>query len=259
MPVAGHASRLGLDVWSPADLGAPETLAGFAETEADAGVVAAYGALIPVSVFRTPRLGCVNIHPSLLPRWRGAAPVQRALLDGDTETAVCIIRMERRLDSGPVLMRRRTEIAPDETSGDLERRLSYIGAELCADCLARLDHLEPEPQAEDGASYANKVEKRESRIDWTRPAVEVDRLIRGLSPSPGAWGDLSGERIKFLRSGVSRENGRPGEILDHSMTVACGDGAVRILEAQRPGKKTMTASEMMRGFKNPVGKRMALD
>ena len=259
MPVAEHASRLGLDVWSPADLGAPETLAGFAEMEADAGVVAAYGALIPDAVLRTPRHGCVNIHPSLLPRWRGAAPVQRAVLAGDEQTGVCIIRMEKRLDAGPILLRRRIEIESGETSGDLERRLSRIGADLCVECLARLDHLEPEPQLEVDATYACKVEKRESRIDWMLPAVEVDRLIRGLSPSPGAWGNLAGERIKFLRSGVSKERGPPGKILDHSMTVACGEGAVRILEAQRPGRRPMTSSEMMRGLKNPVGKRMVLD
>ncbi|MBJ3764190.1 methionyl-tRNA formyltransferase [Maribius pontilimi] len=251
-PGAVHrrALELGLEVRHPASLKSPEAQADFAALGADVAVVVAYGLLLPQAVLDAPRLGCLNIHASLLPRWRGAAPIHRAVMTGDTETGVCVMRMEAGLDTGPVLLRAATPIGATDTTGDLHDRLSGMGAELIVRALDRLDELVPEPQPEDGVTYARKIDKAEARVDWTRPAIEVDRQIRGLSPVPGAWCDIAGERVKLLRSRAVEGSGAPGTVLG-GFTVACGAGAVEVLELQRAGKRAVAASEALRGMTLP--------
>ena len=238
-PSAVHAAaeELGIEVRTPLRLRDPSDQAGFADLQADVAVVVAYGLILPQAILEAPRLGCLNIHASLLPRWRGAAPIHRAVMAGDAETGVAIMQMEAGLDTGPVLAEARTGIGPEDTTADLHDRLSVMGADLIVDVLDRLP-LPAVPQAEDGVTYAAKIDKAEARVDWTRPAAEVDRLIRGLSPFPGAWCDIAGERVKLLRSRVVAGQGAPGQVLGN-FTVACGDGAVEVLEAQRSGKKPM--------------------
>jgi methionyl-tRNA formyltransferase len=213
-------------------------------------VVVAYGLILPQAILDAPHLGCLNIHASLLPRWRGAAPIHRAIMAGDAETGVCIMQMEAGLDTGPVLLREETAIGPEETTADLHDRLSAMGARLIVDALARVPELTPVPQPEDGVTYAAKIDKAEARIDWTRPAVEVDRLIRGLSPFPGAWVEIAGERVKLLRSRLAGGEGPPGLVLG-GFTVACGEGAVEITEAQREGKRPLPAGEVLKGLTLP--------
>jgi methionyl-tRNA formyltransferase len=215
-------------------------------------VVVAYGLLLPQAILDAPERGCLNIHASLLPRWRGAAPIHRAVMAGDAETGVCIMQMEAGLDTGPVLLHRATPIEAEETTAELHDRLAALGAELIVDALARLDTLTPVPQPEDGVTYAQKIDKAEARIDWTRPAVEVDRLIRGLSPFPGAWTMIGGERIKFLGSRLAKGQGKPGEVLA-GLTVACGDGAVEITRAQRSGRSAQETEAFLRGMKIETG------
>ncbi|MDM7255607.1 MAG: methionyl-tRNA formyltransferase, partial [Paracoccus sp. (in: a-proteobacteria)] len=219
-PVQAAAEALGLKVRTPAKLRAPEEQAAFAALEADAAVVVAYGLILPQAVLDAPRLGCFNIHASLLPRWRGAAPIHRAIMAGDAETGVAIMQMEAGLDTGPVLAEARTPIGPTETTADLHDRLAVLGAELIVETLARLP-IPAVPQPEAGVTYAAKIDKSEARIDWTRPAVEVDRKIRGLSPFPGAWCDIGGERVKLLRSRCVSGSGAPGAVLS-GFSVACG-------------------------------------
>lgn len=248
-PVAAAAAGLGLAVRTPASLRDAAEQAAFAALGADVAVVVAYGLLLPRPILEAPRLGCLNIHPSLLPRWRGAAPIQRAIMAGDTETGVAIMQMEPGLDTGPVLAERRTRIGPEETAADLEQRLAAMGAALMAGTLARLP-LPAVPQAEAGVTYAHKIDKAEARIDWTRPAAEVDRLVRGLSPFPGAWCIAGGERLKLTRSRLAEGAGAPGEVLP-GLRIACGDGAIAVLEAQREGKARMAAAELLRGWTPP--------
>ncbi len=248
-PVHAEAEARGLLVRHPKSLRTPEAQAEFAALEADVAVVVAYGLILPQAVLDAPRRGCLNIHASLLPRWRGAAPIHRAVMAGDAETGVCIMRMEAGLDTGPVLLREATPIGDTDTTGNLHDRLSGLGARMIVDALARLDALTPEPQPEDGVTYAMKIDKAEARIDWSRPAAEVDRLIRGLSPFPGAWCEAAGERVKLLRSRLTQGNGAPGEVLD-GLTVACGEGAVEVLEVQRAGGKPLSVAEALRGW-NP--------
>ena len=248
-PVADAAAAMGLELRSPVGLKAPEAQADFAALQADVAVVVAYGLILPQPVLDAPRLGCLNIHASLLPRWRGAAPIHRAVLAGDAETGVAIMQMEAGLDTGPVLAEARTVIAPSDTTGDLHDRLARMGAALIVDTLDRLP-LTARPQLEAGVTYAAKIDKAEARIDWTRPAEEVDRLIRGLSPFPGAWCMVGDERVKLLRSRVVAGSGEPGEVLS-GFTVACGAGALEVLEAQRAGKRPMVASEILRGLRLP--------
>ena len=248
-PVHAEAEARGLLVRHPKSLRTPEAQAEFAALEADVAVVVAYGLILPQAVLDAPRWGCLNIHASLLPRWRGAAPIHRAVMAGDAETGVCIMRMEAGLDTGPVLLREATPIGDTDTTGNLHDRLSGLGARMIVDALARLDALSPEPQPEDGVTYAMKIDKAEARIDWSRPAAEVDRLIRGLSPFPGAWCEAAGERVKLLRSRLTQGNGAPGEVLD-GLTVACGEGAVEVLEVQRAGGKPLSVAEALRGW-NP--------
>ena len=249
-PVQARARALGLEVRHPESLRGAAEQAGFAALEAEVAVVVAYGLILPKEILQAPARGCLNIHASLLPRWRGAAPIHRAVMAGDAETGVCIMQMDEGLDTGPVLLCEATPIGPEETAGDLHDRLSEIGARLILGALERLDELEPVPQPQEGVTYAAKIDKAEARIDWSRPAVEVDRKIRGLSPFPGAWCEVAGERVKLLRSGLAEGRGEPGQVLG-GFTVACGEGAVEVLEAQRPGRRAMGADELLRGLDLP--------
>lgn len=249
-PVQTCAEALGLPVRHPERLRTPEAQADFAALGADVAVVVAYGLILPQAVLDAPRMGCLNIHASLLPRWRGAAPIHRAVLAGDAETGVCIMRMEAGLDTGPVLLRAATPIGAQDTTADLHDRLSAMGADLILQALDRLADLIPEPQPEAGVTYAAKIDKAEARIDWTLPAEQVDRRIRALSPFPGAWCDMGGERVKLLRSRLAPGHGAPGQVLG-GLTIACGTGAVEITEAQRPGKRPMAAAEFLKGAALP--------
>jgi len=249
-PVHARAEALGLPVRHPASLKGAEAQAEFAAVGAEVAVVVAYGLILPQAILDAPERGCLNIHASLLPRWRGAAPIHRAIMAGDTETGVCIMQMEAGLDTGPVLLRRETPIGPEETTGSLHDRLSRMGAEAIVAALDRIDRLTPTPQPEEGVTYAAKIEKAEARVDWTRPAAEVDRLIRGLSPFPGAWTEVAGERVKLLRSRRVEGTGAPGEILG-GFRVACGEGAVEISQLQREGRRPVSAEEALRGMPLP--------
>ncbi|MEO0682007.1 MAG: methionyl-tRNA formyltransferase [Pseudomonadota bacterium] len=257
-PVQARAEALGLEVRHPVSLKGAESQEAFAALGAEAAVVAAYGLILPRAVLEAPRRGCWNVHASLLPRWRGAAPIQRAILAGDAETGVCIMRMEAGLDTGPVALREALAIAADETGGTLHDRLSALGARLMPRALEALaeDRLSAEPQPEAGVTYAAKVDKAETRIDWTRPAEEVDRTIRAFAPFPGAWTEIGGERVKLLLSRVAPGEGAPGEALDDGLRVACGTGAVRVLRVQRAGKGAAEAEAFLRGFPVTAGARL---
>ncbi|WP_375569121.1 methionyl-tRNA formyltransferase [Seohaeicola saemankumensis] len=255
-PVHQRASELGLQVRHPVSLKTPEAQADFAALGADVAVVVAYGLILPQAVLDAPRQGCLNIHASLLPRWRGAAPIHRAIMAGDAETGICIMQMEAGLDTGPVLLREATPIGVEETTGQLHDRLSQMGARLIVDALARLDDLVPSVQPEAGVTYAAKIDKAEAAVDWTRPATQVDRLIRGLSPFPGAWTLHDGQRIKLLGARLADGAGAPGEVLDDALTVACGTGAVQLLRLQRAGRGAQDAAEFLRGQPLPKGTRL---
>lgn len=246
-PVQMRAEALGLPVRHPVSLKSPEAQAGFAALKADVAVVVAYGLILPQPVLDAPTLGCLNIHASLLPRWRGAAPIHRAIMAGDAQTGICIMQMEAGLDTGPVLLREVTDIAAEETTGTLHDRLSALGATAIVAALSRLPELSPQVQPQSGVTYAAKIDKSEARVDWTQPAVVVDRQIRGLSPFPGAWCEVAGERIKLLGSRVVDAQGTPGQVLG-GFTVACGAGAVAITVAQRAGKRAMPADEILKGL-----------
>jgi methionyl-tRNA formyltransferase len=251
--VEARARALGLPVLTPATLRGPEAAAAFAAHGAEAAVVAAYGLILPPAILDAPRLGCLNIHASLLPRWRGAAPVQRAILAGDAETGVSIMRMEAGLDTGPVLMAEATPIGPEETAGELSARLAALGARLVVAALDRIGTLEAVPQPARGVTWAAKIDKAEARVDWTRAAAAVARQINGLSPSPGAWMPLRDGRLKLLRArvaGVDPAGSPPGTVLS-GFTVACAEGAVEVLEAQREGRRPMPAAELLRGLALP--------
>ena len=249
-PVQVAAEALGLPVRHPTSLKAAEEQAAFAALGADAAVVVAYGLILPQALLDAPRFGCLNIHASLLPRWRGAAPIHRALIAGDPETGVCIMQMKAGLDTGPVLMRRALTIGPEETTAELHDRLSALGSAAIIEALDRLP-LPAEPQPETGVTYAAKIDKAEARVDFTQPAEVVDRLIRGLSPFPGAWIEVAGERVKLLRCRLAEGAGAPGQVL-HGFTIACGTGAVEVLEAQREGKRPLPAAEVLRGLVLPA-------
>ncbi|GAA6162134.1 methionyl-tRNA formyltransferase [Ruegeria sp. HU-ET01832] len=252
-PVHARAEALGFDVRHPVSLKSIEEQEAFAALKADVAVVVAYGLLLPQPVLDAPKQGCLNIHASLLPRWRGAAPLQRAIMAGDAQTGVCIMQMEAGLDTGPVLLRRATDIGTQETTAHLHDRLSEMGAAMIVETLDTLSDLTPEPQPEDGVTYAAKIDKSEARVDWTRPAVEVDRQIRGLSPFPGAWTEIGGERIKLLASRLAVGQGQPGELLDDTLRVACGDGAIDLLRLQRAGKAAQDAATFLRGWPVAAG------
>lgn len=252
-PVHARAKELGLEVRHPLSLKHKNEQAAFAALNADVAVVVAYGLILPQAVLDAPTHGCLNIHASLLPRWRGAAPIHRAVMARDAETGVCIMQMEAGLDTGPVLLRRATPIGATETTGELHDRLSAMGANAIVDALARRDTLTPTPQPDTGVTYAEKIDKSEARVDWTRPAPEVDAHIRGLSPFPGAWTEVEGQRIKLLASTLTDGQGKPGEILDDTLSVACGTGAVRLLRLQRAGKGAQDAETFLRGMALPAG------
>ena len=253
-PVHLRAEALGLPVRHPKTLRTPEAQADFAALHADIAVVVAYGLILPKPVLDAPRHGCLNIHASLLPRWRGAAPIHRAILAGDGETGVCIMQMEEGLDTGPVLLRAATPIGPTDTTEDLHDRLAAIGARLIVEALDRLDSLVPEPQPAEGVTYAAKIDKAEAAVDWTKPAGEIDRQIRGLSPFPGAWTIHEGRRLKLLRSRLAEGQGAPGEVL-RGLTIACGAGAVDILEVQAEGRARQDAASFLRGAPIAPGTR----
>ncbi|NGQ90709.1 methionyl-tRNA formyltransferase [Rhodobacter sp. HX-7-19] len=250
-PVHAAATALGLPVRHPISLKSPEDHAAFAALDADAAVVVAYGLLLPQAILDAPRHGCLNIHASLLPRWRGAAPIHRAIMAGDAETGICIMQMEAGLDTGPVLLREATPIGAEETTQDLHDRLSQMGAHLILTALDRLPTLTPEPQPAEGITYAAKIDKLEARIDWSRPATEIDRQIRALSPFPGAWCMAGGERLKLLRSRLGTGEGPPGTVLN-GLTIACGTGAIDITLAQREGKKAQSPQDLLNGYSLPA-------
>jgi methionyl-tRNA formyltransferase len=250
-PVQAQAEALGLPVRTPARLRDPAEQAAFAALAADLAVVVAYGLILPPAVLAAPARGCLNIHASLLPRWRGAAPIQRAILAGDAESGVSIMRMEEGLDTGPVLLAAAEPIGPEDTAGALHDRLAALGARLIVEALAGLDTLVPVPQPEAGVSYAAKLDKAEARLDWTRPAPEVDRRIRGLAPFPGAWCLAAGERLKLLGSRLAAGGGAAPGTVTPPFTVACGSGAVEVTLAQREGRRPMTPPELTRGFALP--------
>jgi len=255
-PVHARALELGLDVCHPANLKGADEQAEFSAFKADVVVVVAYGLILPQVVLDTPAHGCLNIHASLLPRWRGAAPIHRAIMAGDAETGVCIMQMEAGLDTGPVLMRATTPIGPEETTGQLHDRLSAMGADLIVDALTQLTNLTPEPQPDDGMCYAAKIDKSEAKVDWADDARRIDRHIRGLSPFPGAWTEIDGQRVKLLASRMGQGCGIPGNVVDDSLTVACGRGAVQLLRLQRAGRSAQDADEFLRGMPVPKGTRL---
>src|SRR5512134_731127 len=259
-PVKQAAARLGLPVLQPATLKAPDVQAELRALAPDALVVAAYGLILPQAVLDIPRLGAINIHASLLPRWRGAAPIQRALLAGDRETGISIMRMEAGLDTGPVLLREAVAIGPDDTAGTLHDRLAALGAQLVVAALDGLARgtIAATPQPAEGATYAVKLSKHEARIDWTRPAAELERQVRAFNPFPGATARLRGTEIKIWRAAVADAAGEPGVVLaldSAAIVVACGCGALRLEALQRAGGKRLPAREFLRGFALAAGER----
>lgn len=250
-PVQKCAEALGLEVRAPLSLKTSDAQADFAALKADIAVVVAYGLILPQAILDAPRLGCLNIHASLLPRWRGAAPIHRAIMAGDGTTGICIMQMDAGLDTGAVLLREETPIGVEETTAQLHDRLCEMGSQLIVKTLAALPDLQAVPQPEEGVTYAAKIDKQEARIDWSAPAVEVDRKIRGLSPFPGAWCDIAGERVKLLASRVAVGEAASGTVLE-GMTIACGEGAVEIVIAQRQGKKPMAVADILRGLSLPA-------
>lgn len=261
-PVQREAERLNLEIRTPASLRGEAEQEGFRALQADVAVVVAYGLLLPKPILEGTRLGAYNGHASLLPRWRGAAPIQRAILAGDTETGMMIMKMDVGLDTGPVAMAEKVPIGPDMTSGELHDELMTVGAKLMVRALGLLEagKLTLTDQPEEGAIYARKIDKSETRIDWGLPAETVHDHIRGLSPVPGAWCEVTiagkAERLKLLRSTLSEGTGECGLILDDRLTIACGRGALRLVEVQRAGGKSVSAAEFMRGAKLPIGAKL---
>ncbi len=250
-PVHRKAEELGIEVRHPTSLKNEDAQAEFAALQADVAVVAAYGLILPQAVLDAPRYGCLNIHASILPRWRGAAPIHRAILAGDAETGVTIMQMEAGLDTGPMLAKVITPINA-KTTGELTEELAELGANAMVGVLNDLEHLAAIPQDDDAATYAPKIDKAEARIDWSKPAEEIERLARGLAPFPGAWFESDGERVKLLRAELADGAGKPGEVLDDELTIACGSGAIRPLRLQRAGKPAMDRDDFLRG--NPIAK-----
>jgi methionyl-tRNA formyltransferase len=252
--VHAFAAAAGIEVRTPLSLKSETEQQAFAALNLDAAIVVAYGLLLPGPILDAPRLGCFNLHASLLPRWRGAAPIQRAVMAGDRETGVMVMRMEEGLDTGPVLMAERVAIGR-KTAGELSSLLSRLGADLMVCALAAIERgsIEASAQAEDGVTYAKKILKDEARIVWRKSAREIDCHIRGLSPWPGAWCEAKGERLKILYAEPVAGAGAPGTVIGDDLTVACGAGALRILKLQRGGKGVMEAGELLRGFALPVG------
>ncbi|WP_274630439.1 methionyl-tRNA formyltransferase [Arvimicrobium flavum] len=258
-PVQREAERLGVEVRAPKSLKGEGEQQAFRALQADVAVVVAYGLLLPLPILKGARLGCYNGHASLLPRWRGAAPIQRAIMAGDVQTGMMVMKMDAGLDTGPIAMTERVSIGPDMTAGELHDVLMQAGAGLMVAALARLEEgkLDLIPQPQDGVVYASKIDKSETRIDWARPAADVHNHIRGLSPFPGAWCEVEiggkSERLKILRSTMGEGEGAPGVLLDDRLNVACGAGAVRLVELQRAGGKPVSANDFLRGAKLTSG------
>ncbi len=259
-PVHEVAARSNIPVLHPASLKGEEATETLRAHNADVAVVVAYGLILPKAILDAPPLGCLNLHASLLPRWRGAAPINRAIMAGDAETGAMVMRMDEGLDTGPVALAERVQIGADETAGELHDRLMRVGADLTARAIAALERgsLHFKQQPAEGATYAKKIEKGETKIEWSRPAREVHNHIRGLSPFPGAWLETTdGVRVKVLRSTLVDGKGAPGTVLDDSLTIACGQGAVRLLDVQRAGAKAMSATEFLRGTALKAGTVLA--
>ncbi|MCA1410624.1 methionyl-tRNA formyltransferase [Bradyrhizobium sp. NBAIM20] len=256
-PVEEAARKLGIPVLTPKTLKTEQALAEFRAFDADAAVVVAYGMILPQAILDAPKLGCYNLHASLLPRWRGAAPINRAIMADDAESGVMVMKMDVGLDTGDVAMAERITITDNMTALDLHDRLSRLGADLMVRAMAALERggLQLKAQSADGVTYAAKIEKAETRIDWTRPARAVLRHVHGLSPFPGAWSELDDARVKILRCELAQGAGAPGEMLDDQLTVACGDGAIRIIELQREGKARMQAADFLRGVPLKAGSK----
>jgi len=258
-PVHDFAEQAGLTVRAPERLKGTEEQERFSAFRADAAVVVAYGLILPRPILEATRHGAFNLHASLLPRWRGAAPINRAIMAGDSETGISIMRITEGLDAGPVCLEVRMPIGVDQTAGELNDELAVRGARLMVHALSALERsqLDCRPQAENGITYAKKIDPAEAHIDWSLPARDVHNLIRGLSPSPGAWFEIEvngkPERIKALRAVLARGSGTPGTLLDKGLTIACGEGAVRLTEVQRSGRKPMSAEDFLRGAKLPAG------
>ncbi|HEX5236861.1 MAG TPA: methionyl-tRNA formyltransferase [Sphingomicrobium sp.] len=246
-----RAEELGIEVRTPRTLRDPEEQERFRALNADLAVVAAYGLILPKAILQAPRQGCINVHASLLPRWRGAAPIPRAILAGDEVSGVTIMQLDEGLDTGAMLLKRELDIRSKNT-GQVTEELAKLGANTLVEWLA---HPTPgEPQLEQGVTYASKVDKREARIDWRRPAEEIDRQVRAFNPVPGAWFEANGERVKLLDAAVRDDaSGRPGEVLDDCLNIACGSGYIRPLKVQRAGRTAMTPGELLRGFPIPKG------
>ena len=254
-PVQALAEERGLPVRTPLSLKESAEQAAFATLGLDAAVVAAYGLILPAAILRAPRLGCLNIHASLLPRWRGAAPIQRAILAGDAETGVTIMQMDEGLDTGPMLMSERVPITPTDTAGSLHDRLAGAGATLIVQALERIaaGALGATPQPAEDVTYAAKLTREEERLDWRRPAGELARQIRAFNPAPGAWCEIAGERIKVLSAETLSLSGKSGTVLDERLTIACAQGSLRLLRVQRPGKAVIDSASFLRGFRLTAG------
>jgi methionyl-tRNA formyltransferase len=256
-PSAVHkrASEAGLEVRTPLTLRDPDEQARFRALGLEAAVVAAYGLILPVPILEAPRWGCLNVHGSILPRWRGAAPVQRAILAGDEATGVTIMEMEKGLDTGPMLLLRETPIGM-KTAGALTAELAVMGAAMMVDALAGIETLPRRAQPEEGVTYAHKIDKQEARVDFGRSAADVERQVRAFNPSPGAWFDFDDERIKIYAAEVVEGEGPPGTVLDDRLTIACAQGAIRPTALQRAGRAVMTSDELLRGLAIPAGARL---
>jgi len=257
-PIEREARRLAIPVFTPRTLKNEPEQAQFRGHEADAAVVIAYGLILPKPILEAPRLGCFNVHASLLPRWRGAAPINRAVMAGDKQTGITIMQMDEGLDTGAMALAERTPIEADDTAGDLHYVLARVGAGLMTRALVAAERgsLQLTPQPEQGVTYAEKILKSETRIDWSRPAAAVHDHIRGLSPWPGAWFEHEGVRVKVLRSTLAQGGSEPGTVLDDRLTIACGDGTVRLVLVQRAGKQPMSADEFLRGARMGRGTRL---
>jgi methionyl-tRNA formyltransferase len=246
-----RAEELGIEVRTPKSLRDSDEQGRFRGLDADLAVVAAYGLILPPPILEAPKAGCINIHASLLPRWRGAAPIQRAILAGDDVTGVTIMKMDEGLDTGPMLHRLTLDIR-GKNAGEVTQELAQLGAQALLDWIDKPTPPEPQPIA--GATYAAKIDKAEARIDWTRPAQEIERRVRAFAPTPGAWFEVSGERVKLLAAAIGTDaSGKPGEVLDGNLNIAAGNGYVRPLQVQRAGRSAMTPGELLRGFAFPKG------
>lgn len=255
-PVQQRAETTGIEVRVPVSLRGAEEQAAFAALNVDVAVVAAYGLILPVPILEAPRFGCLNVHGSILPRWRGAGPVQRAILAGDESTGITIMGMERGLDTGPIYAVQET-VTGRKTAGELTAELAEMGGALMADVLARLESIEAVPQPEEGVTYAAKIEKQEARLDFSQTAQEVERQVRAFNPVPGAYFEFKGERIKILAASCLGESRSPGRVLDDNLAIVCGQGIIQPTLVQRSGRGVMTPAELLRGFPIPPGSQLA--